>query len=416
MGLIELKTIVCGAGINGIASALWLKRAGVDVTLVDQKGPAAGTSFGNAGVLSSGSVIPITVPGIARKAPAMLLDPKSPLFIRWGYLPKLVPFLKHYLKYATSDNVRYYANSMYNLIGDSLSQHIDLAKGTGAEKFISDHDYCYAYSTKGAFNSDSWAWELRKSLGIEFEVISGEEFSESDPLYHGKFCTVVRNKNHGRINDPGAYLKALFAEFISLGGRFEQAKVISLRKSNGSLSAIQVSNGEMTADNFVFTLGPWSGDIARLLGLNVPFESEGGYHIELINPSEMPRETVKVASGKFVVTPMQSRIRLAGIVDFSGLSGPANINAIELLKSSAKELFPSIRYERMDTWHGHRPTTANSLPLIGQLQTFPNAFVGFGHQHVGLTGGAKTGRILANLVTGEEPSIALNAFDPNAYN
>ena len=72
---------------------------------------------------------------------------------------------------------------------------------------------------KGAFNSDSWAWELRKSLGLEFEVIAGDEFSESDPLYHGKFCTVVRNKNHGRISDPGAYLKALFAEFISLGGR-----------------------------------------------------------------------------------------------------------------------------------------------------------------------------------------------------
>ena len=411
-----MKTVVCGAGINGIATALWLRRAGVDVTLIDQKGPAAGTSFGNAGVLSSGSVIPITVPGIARKAPAMLVDPKSPLFIRWGYLPKLLPFLRRYLKYATLDHVRYYANSMHNLIGDSLIQHIDLAKGTGAEKFISDHDYCYAYSTQNAFNSDSWAWELRKSLGLEFDVIGGDEFSESDPLYHGKFCKVVRNKNHGRISDPGAYLKALFAEFVSLGGQFEQAKVISLRQSNSSLSAVQFSNGEMTADNFVFTLGPWSGDIARSLGLNVPFESEGGYHIELINPSEMPLETVKVASGKFVVTPMQSRIRLAGIVDFSGLSGPDNSTAIELLKISAKELFPSIRYERMETWHGHRPTTANSLPLIGKLQTFPNAFVGFGHQHVGLTGGAKTGRILANLVTGEEPCIDLSAFDPNTYN
>ena len=103
-------------------------------------------------------------------------------------------------------------------------------------------------------------------------------------------------------------MKALFDEFISLGGQFEQVKVISLSKSNGNLSAIQVSNGEMTADTFVFALGPWSGDVARLLGLNVPFESEGGYHIELINPSEMPRETVKVDSGKFVVTPMQSRI------------------------------------------------------------------------------------------------------------
>ena len=129
----------------------------------------------------------------------------------------------------------------------------------------------------------------------------------------------------------------------------------------------------------------------------------------------MPQETVKVASGKFVVTPMRNRIRLAGIVDFSGLDSSDSIQALELLKDNANKLFPSIKYERLDTWHGHRPTTANSLPLIGPLQKFPNAFVGFGHQHVGLTGGAKTGLILANLVTGEDPNIDLTAFNPNFY-
>lgn len=165
----------------------------------------------------------------------------------------------------------------------------------------------------------------------------------------------------------------------------------------------------------MFTLGPWSGGISRRLELKVPFESEGGYHIELINPSEMPKETVKVTSGKFVVTPMQNRIRLAGIVDFSGLDSIDNIQALKLLKDNAKKLFPSVKYDRLDTWHGHRPTTANSLPLIGQLQKFSNAFVGFGHQHVGLTGGAKTGFILANLVIGEVPSFDLTAFNPNYY-
>ena len=104
----------------------------------------------------------------------------------------------------------------------------------------------------------------------------------------------------------------------------------------------------MTADNFVFTLGPLSADIVRLFDLNVPFESEGGYHIELIYPSAMPLETVKVVSGNFVITPMQSRIRLARIVDFSGLSRPHNGIAIKLLKINAKELFPLIKYEQME--------------------------------------------------------------------
>ena len=410
-----MKTIVCGAGINGISTALWLARSGVEVTLIDQKGPAAGTSFGNAGVLSSGSVIPITVPGITRKAPAMLMSANAPLFVRWSYLPRLIPFLRHYLRHATWQHVQYYAKNMYPLISDSLNQHIELAKGTKAEKLISDHDYCYAYSSEDSYNSDIWAWELRKSLGVTFSVISGEEFSKSDPLYREKFCKVVLNKNHGRISDPGVYLSFLFDEFIRQGGRFLQTTITGLKKSKGRVSAIKVTDGEIDAANYVFTLGPWSGHISRLLELKVPFESEGGYHIELINPTEMPQETVKVASGKFVVTPMQNRIRLAGIVDFSGLHSVDNTQALKLLKGSAKELFPSIKYERVDTWHGHRPTTANSLPLIGQLSKFNNAFVGFGHQHVGLTGGAKTGRILANLVIGEKPEIDLTAFNPNFY-
>lgn len=410
-----METIVCGAGINGISTALWLVRSGVGVTLVDRKGPAAGTSFGNAGVLSSGSVIPITVPGITRRAPAMLLNADAPLFIRWSYFPRLLPFLRHYLKHATSKHVQYYARNMYHLINDSLQQHINLAKGTTAKELISDHDYCYAYSSEEAYNSDTWSWELRKSLGVRFSVISGAEFSEIDPLYSGKFSKVVLNKEHGRISDPALYLNLLFEEFMRLGGKFMQAKITGLIKLNGRVVAVKTSDGEMGADNFVFTLGPWSGEISRLLDLKVPFESEGGYHIELINPSEMPQETVKVASGKFVVTPMRNRIRLAGIVDFSGLDSSDSIQALELLKDNANKLFPSIKYERLDTWHGHRPTTANSLPLIGPLQKFPNAFVGFGHQHVGLTGGAKTGLILANLVTGEDPNIDLTAFNPNFY-
>lgn len=410
-----MKTIVCGAGVNGISTALWLARFGVKVTLIDRKGPAAGTSFGNAGVLSSGSVIPITVPGITRRAPVMLLNASAPLFIRWSYLPKLIPFFSHYLKHATLQHVQYYAQNMYKLINDSLLQHVNLAKGTKAKELISDHDYCYAYSSEDAYNSDGWSWELRKSLGIRFSVLSGSEFSEIDPLYEGKFSKVVLNKDHGRINDPGLYLTLLFEEFLRLGGEFVQAEIQDLKKSNSGIAAVKTSNGELDADNFVFTLGPWSGGISRRLELKVPFESEGGYHIELINPSEMPKETVKVTSGKFVVTPMQNRIRLAGIVDFSGLDSTDNIQALELLKDNANKLFPSVKFDRLNTWHGHRPTTANSLPLIGQLQKFSNVFVGFGHQHVGLTGGAKTGLILANLVIGEDPSFDLKAFNPNYY-
>ena len=112
---------------------------------------------------------------------------------------------------------------------------------------------------------------------------------------------------------------------------------------------------------------------------------------------------------------MDGRIRMAGVVEFGGLDALASKAPIELLKANAKKLFPDIRYDRIDEWLGHRPTTANSLPLIGRVNKYDNVLTGFGHQHVGLTGGAKTGRILASLIDKQKINIDLSEFDPNRY-
>ena len=130
------KVIVAGAGINGVSSAIWLQRSGHEVVLIDREGPASGTSYGNAGVLAAGSIIPITTPGLLAKIPKMLLAPNAPLFVRWKYLPKAFPFLTKYLSYANSKHVKLYAKVMSKLLYDSVEQHRALSKGTGAEKYI----------------------------------------------------------------------------------------------------------------------------------------------------------------------------------------------------------------------------------------------------------------------------------------
>ena len=409
------RVIVAGAGINGVSSAIWLQRAGHEVVLIDREGPASGTSYGNAGVLAAGSIIPITTPGLLAKIPKMLLAPNAPLFVRWKYLPKAFPFLTKYLSYANSNHVKLYAKVMSKLLYDSVEQHRALAKGTGAEKYISNDDYYFGYETKAAFDADAFAWDIRKQNGISFEVLNKNEFESLDNIYKNKFEVIVVNKNHGKISDPGAYIKKLAQHFEDNGGIFIKSNVTNLIEKGKSLIGLKTDGEDVFADHVIFTLGPWSGDIAKKLGLSIPFESERGYHIELVNPSIMPKAPIMVASGKFVVTPMDGRIRLAGVVEFGGLNAVASKAPIDLLKSNAAKLFPEIKYERVDEWLGHRPTTANSLPLIGRVNKYNNVLTGFGHQHVGLTGGAKTGRILASLIDKLNPNIDLSEFDPNRY-
>lgn len=409
------NALVAGCGIVGISSAIWLQRAGYDVTIVDRKGPAAGASFGNAGVLASGSLIPVTVPGLMRKAPKMLFSKDGPLFLKWKHIVKLAPFLAQYLRYATPEHVERYASAMATLLHDTHQQHSELAKGTKAAKFIGDADYCLAYSTREAFDADRKFWDVRGRNGVKFTEVTGDDFSAFDPVYANKFGTVIRCHSHGAISDPGAYINALVDDFKDKGGKLEIIDITGLIREGPSILGLKTDQGDMRADETVLALGAWSGPMMKELGVKVHVEAERGYHIELVNPSQMPKLPVMITAKKFVVSPMDGRIRLAGVVEFSDVDAPASNAPLELLKRQAETFFKDITFDRVDTWVGPRPTTANSLPIIGKPVGMQGVTIGFGHQHVGLTGGPKTGRILASMILGDRPNIDLSPFDPAQY-
>lgn len=410
-----MHIVVVGAGIVGVSCALWLQRSGHEVTLVDRAGPASGTSHGNAGVLAAGAVIPVTTPGLLARAPRMLFSKDAPLFLKWGYLPKLLPFLRRYMSYANDAHVDRYGAAMSMLLHDTVAQHRALADGTDAARFISDEDYCFGYATRADFEADAYGWEKRRKAGYAFEVVEGTEYRAADPSYGTAFEVVVRCKNHGRISDPGGYVTALAGHFVDQGGVFDIRAVEDITLENGEIAALQTSKGEMRADKFVFAMGPWSKKIARKLGVKVPFESERGYHIEFMNPSVMPKNPMMVASGKFVLTPMEGRLRAAGVIEFGGLENGPSRGPFDLLKRQVKQVLPDLEYDEAVEWMGHRPAPADSLPLIGANDVNGKSYNAFGHQHVGLTGGPKTGRIIADIINGKKPNVDLAPFDPMKY-
>lgn len=405
-----MQVIVVGAGIVGVSCAIWLQRSGHEVTIVDRAGPASGTSHGNAGVLAAGAIVPVTTPGIMRKAPGMLMDRDAPLFLRWAYLPRLLPFLRRYLGHATDAHVDHYARAMTALLHDSYDQHCRLAEGTGAERYIGSEDYCFGYATQAEFEADSYAWSKRKAAGFDYEVCAGSTFD--DPAYGAAFEVVVRCRNHGRISDPGAYVKALCDHFVGQGGQLKICEVQDVVVENGDIRHLITAEGDMQAERIVFAMGPWSKEMAHKLGVKVPFESERGYHIEFMNPNIMPKRPMMVASGKFVLTPMQGRLRAAGVIEFGGLERGPSRAPFDMLRRQVKRVLPGLQCEAEVEWMGHRPAPADSLPVIGAGDASGRAFYAFGHQHVGLTGGPKTGRIIADLIDGKTPNIDLAAFDP----
>ena len=405
------KTVaVIGAGIVGVSTAIWLQRDGHKVILIDRDGPAAGASHGNGGVLASCSVVPVTVPGLLSKAPGMLLRSDQPLFLKWGYLPKLLPWLVKYLRTANAETVARRAAAMTPIIGDSLADHQALAEGTGAERYIVPTDYLYLYKDRAHFESDRFGWKVRADNGFDWEELEGDAWRAYDPNFGPDISFGVRLGNHGRISDPGEYVKSLARHAEAHGAQIIKAEVEDIVREGGRITGVRAGGETISCDVAVLATGAWSGPLAARFGISVPLESERGYHLELWEPSVMPRAPVMVASGKFVATPMEGRLRLAGIVEFGGMSAPPSRAPYALLEQNIRKAMPGLTWKKTVEWMGHRPSMADSLPVIGHVPGLQGAVAAFGHDHVGLTGGPKTGRIVAQIVSDKHPNLDLTPY------
>lgn len=402
------QVIVIGAGIVGTATALRLVRRGLAVQLLDRAEPGEGASFRNAGVLAAGSVVPVSVPGLLAKPPGMLLQRHGPLYLRWSYLPRLLPWLIGYLRAGREDRVRHIAP----MVADSLDEHRALARGTSAAECIRAIPYAFVFTDRDTFARDPFGWQLRREQGIGWDVFEGDAVREAEPTLSPRYrCLVEFTEQHGVIDDPGTYVKRLALALAAEGGEVRRTEVRRLLAESGRVSAVEVDGGErIPCSRVVVATGAWSGRLLGASGIRVPMESERGYHVELHGVSTRPQRALMVADGKFVATPMSARIRLAGLVEFGGLDAPAGAAPIRTLLERARTVFPDLRYEHHSEWLGHRPALPDSLPVIGESRALPGLFMAFGHHHVGLTSGPRTSRWVADLVAGTTPNVDLGAY------
>ncbi|NEK21647.1 FAD-dependent oxidoreductase [Sulfitobacter sp. JBTF-M27] len=406
--------VVIGAGIVGISTAIWLRRAGVEVTVVDRGAPGTGTSHGNAGVLAACAMVPVTGPGLMKKAPGMLLDSDFPLFMRWTYLPKLLPWLRRYMSHANDADTKRIAQGLIPIVADTVEQHKSLCNGLGLGSWVNDSDYCFAYTDRSVFEGEAYTWAIRRDAGFVPEIIEGQDVRDYEPSLGDDITCMAILKNHGFIRSPGGYVQALARAFEDMGGTLREAEVKDFDLTGGTVTAVQTTQGTIPCDDVVLATGVWSKPMMQKLGLNIPLETERGYHIVFENATGGPARPIMLASGKFVATPMDQGVRCAGIVEFGGLDAGPSKAPLALLRRQAAKAFPNMKATNEIEWLGHRPAPSDSLPLIGQVGQ-SRVFTAFGHHHIGLTGGPKTGRLVAGLITGEQVNTDLAPYHPQRF-
>lgn len=407
----SLRIGVIGAGIVGVSTAEWLRRDGHDVTLIDRNNPGepAQTSYGNAGILAASSIIPVPVPGLLAKVPKMLLDPLGPLHLRWSYLPKLLPWLVPFLRRATRADVEATARALATIVTDTVEQHKALAAGTPAAAFINDGIYAFLYTSKAACDADEWGHAIRREHGARVEFRDRARLLEDDPHLGEHYSYAACHIDHGWISDPGGYVAALAGHFRSEGGRFLQGEVddISPRDAGAEISLGGLTHG---FDRVVLAGGAWSAKLAKRLGHKPMLESERGYHLVLKEPNRKPPFAYMLTDAKFVATPMDGGLRCAGQVEFGGLTAGPSEAPFRVVNTRVRQLYPDLTWENEERWLGHRPSTVDSVPFIGPSPQAKSIYFAFGAQHIGLTTGPKTGRLLADLISARTPNVDLAPF------
>lgn len=406
---------IIGAGIVGIATASYLRRDGHAVTVVDRSPPGEYCSFGNAGILSPGSCVPQALPGVLAKVPGYLSDPLGPLAIKPGYFLKALPWFLRLVAASRLSRVEQIADALRPLLKQTFDAYRPLVQHARVDDLIRQTGYVVAYATRAALQKDALPWQLRRDRGVLMEELDSVGIKQRVPQLGGGYEAGLYLPEQGYVTNPERLTKSLAEQFQKDGGKIVQRNVLDIEVSPDGARALVTDAGNMALETLVICAGSHSNEFSAKCGDNVPLEAERGYHMTYSDPNFTLPMPVFLPQHKVFVTPMEMGLRIAGQSEFAGNDAEPNYARADVLAKQMQKIFPGIRAVDATKWMGRRPSMSDSLPVIGPASKIPNVWYAFGHGHVGLCGGAPTGRLVADLIAGRPPSVNAAPFSVTRF-
>ena len=406
---------VLGAGVVGVACALALRRDGHRVTLIDRDDVGAGCSYGNAGMIQTGHCLPMATPGVLRKVPRMLLDPRAPLVVRWPHLPRLAPWLFRFVREAARSRMEHNAAALSAILSQAKEAHLDLIRAAGADALIRHRGELYVYKSQAAFDAARGEFEYYRAHGVTVEELVGPELRQFEPALSREAGFSYYLPDSLYTVSPLRLTEAYAAEFVKLGGEIRRADVRDIEMGENGPVALVTSDGRHEVEALVLAAGAFSGRFAKIFGLDIPLESARGYHLMVQAPDLRLNGPVLDGEMHFGIVPMENGIRLAGTLELASLEAPPNDGRADMLLPMAKALVPGLDAEGGVRWMGHRPGIPDSLPVIGRAPGYPSVYLAFGHGQLGLTLSAITGRMIADMAAGRPPSVDPSSYRPDRF-
>lgn len=407
---------VIGAGVVGLSTALYLLRSGQRVILFDPLPPPGGASFGNAGMISADTSVPIALPGMLPKVPGWLLDPLGPLAVRPSYFPKALPWLLKWVAAGRLPRVLAISDAMRALHRDAFACWKELLGPTHFADLIRPAGQVHVWETDKETEGAALERRLRERQDIPSQTLGPDDLRQMFPGLSTAVRRGVLIPGNGYTVNPQRLIQTLQALFLEAGGVLLPESVMKIIPCDGHAGYDVMTNvGFHRTSRIVVAAGARAVRLLEPLGIRVPLETERGYHVMLPTSGLSLTTTISNKSRSFGVTPMEHGLRVAGTVEIAGLEAPPDERRAKALVASVRTMFPSVNVEGHSFWMGFRPSTPDSLPFLGEARSYPGLFLAVGHGHFGMTGGPPSARLLANIIAGKATGLDPQPYRPHRF-
>ena len=406
----RVDTIVLGAGIVGTSIAVHLAKRGVAVALVDRGGAGEGTSYGNTGIIEGNSIFPAAFPSSLIALLRVALKQAPEANYHWSFLPTVAPWLLAFRAASQPARLVETAQLLRPLMAGAVTEHEALAAEAGAEQYFRRTGWLKLYRSDASFAAQARELELAARYNIANVPLDDAAAHALEPALHPVFRHAVHWTGAVSVSNPLAVTRAYAARFAALGGLSFTGDARSLHRTDGRWR-VDTAAGPLDAGDVVVALGPWAPDVLKPLGIKLPLAVKRGYHWHYRPQGNagLSRPILDSDNG-YCLTPMEQGIRLTTGAEFASRDAAPTPVQFDRVLPRARELFPLDEPVEAKPWMGSRPCFADSRPVISRAPGQSGLWLAYGHGHWGLTLGPVTGRLLAEMMTGETPFC-----DPQPY-
>ncbi|WP_103763017.1 NAD(P)/FAD-dependent oxidoreductase [Roseovarius confluentis] len=406
--------IVAGAGIVGMSTALWARKDGMRVLLCDGNLPGSGTTSGSACTIATYASVPINSPSIPASLPRLLTRSDSPLSFDWKYGLRNPRWMLSFLSHCRASKVRHISSQLGLLLSHANSSLDEMISECSADDLIVDNDCMYIWSTEAGFDAALGGIATQRANGVALELLTADEARDLEPSLKGKIHKGLKFNGARHVLNPQELVIRMHRRFLELGGKWIQDNVRTVVPDKAGVTVALENDDTVSGDYFALAAGAFSTRIRGTGAEYLPLGVERGYSIVYPGHGAITSRPVGWAEAGLYATPMAQGLRFAGTVEIASLDAPSNPRNIDYLHKRSLEMFGPLGAPEKP-WLGYRPTLPDSLPVIGPSPKSERVIFAFGHQHVGLTLGPVTGRIVSELVRGKLPHFDISGLTPRRF-